>query len=48
MAKKDKDQRFHPFWNIYLAENPLTDDAKSKQISELKKLARTVDLKYKR
>ena len=49
MAKKDKDgdQRFAPFWNLYLAENPLSDDAKTKQLEELKKVARTVDLKYK-
>lgn len=50
MAQKDKkgDQRFAPFWNLYLADNPLSDAAKGKQLEELKKVARTVDLKYNR
>lgn len=48
MGQKDKEakQRFAPFWNIYLAKNELSDEAKSKQIEELKKFARTVDLEY--
>jgi Leucine-rich repeat (LRR) protein len=39
MAKKDAegDKRFAPYWNLYLGGNPLSDDAKEKQIPELKK-----------
>jgi Leucine-rich repeat (LRR) protein len=48
MCKKDiadpKNTRFAPFWNIYLHGNPLSDDAKTKQLEELKKLVRTVSL----
>ena len=46
MAKKDNagDKRFAPFWNIYLYGNPLSDDAKSKQVEELKKIGSRVHL----
>ncbi|MCA9170249.1 MAG: hypothetical protein KDB23_21375, partial [Planctomycetales bacterium] len=40
MAEKDAsgEQRFAPFWNLYLANNPL-DDAKTKpQLERLKEL----------
>jgi internalin A len=45
MAKKDAegDQRFAPFWRIYLADNPLSDAAKT-QIEELKKLGARISL----
>lgn len=40
MAKKDAegDQRFSPFWNVYLHGNPLTDEAKTQQVDQLKEL----------
>ena len=39
MAEKDAagDQRFSPFWRIYLADNPLSDDAKA-QLEKIKEL----------
>ena len=46
MARIDAegDQRFAPYWRIYLADNPLSDDAKGDQIAELKKLGARVSL----
>lgn len=40
MAKKDiaGPRRFAPYWNVYVAKNPLSDAAKGKQVAELKKL----------
>jgi len=38
MAKKDKEQRFAPFLNVYLAGNPLSSTAKHRQFSALKEL----------
>lgn len=48
MAKKDREgqMRFAPFWRVYLGGNPLSDDAKTKQVEELKKLGTRVDLTY--
>lgn len=39
MAQKDRqgENRFAPFWNVYLMGNPLSDMAKEKQMVELKK-----------
>lgn len=39
MARKDAEgeTRFSPFWRLYVANNPLTDDAK-KQLEEIAKL----------
>jgi internalin A len=39
MAKKDfeGEKRFAPFWEIWIGENPLSEDAKTKQVEELKK-----------
>ncbi len=38
MAKKDREaeMRFAPFWKVYLNGNPLSDDAKTKQLEQLK------------
>ncbi len=38
MAKKDRegDNRFALFWNVYLSGNPLSEEAKTKQLGELK------------
>ncbi len=46
MAKADAagEMRFAPFWRIYLAGNPLTEDAKTKQTAELKSLGGRVFL----
>jgi Leucine-rich repeat (LRR) protein len=46
MAKKDAegDKRFAPYWKLYLAENPLSDDAKTKQVEALKALGVRVNL----
>ena len=46
MARIDAegDQRFAPYWRIYLADNPLSDDAKGDQIAELKKLGARISL----
>ena len=38
------DQRFAPFWHIYLAGNPLSEDAKTKQLEFLKKLGARIQL----
>jgi len=40
MAEKDDagDRRFAPFWNLYLGENPLSEDARNKQLPLLKEL----------
>ncbi|MFP6657062.1 MAG: leucine-rich repeat domain-containing protein, partial [Pirellulales bacterium] len=40
MAQQDSkgDMRFAPFWRLYLAGNPLSDDAKKSQVPTLKKL----------
>ena len=48
MAKKDDkgDQRFAPFWRIWLGGNPLSDKATSKQLEKLKKLGARIDLTY--
>ena len=39
MAKKDfeGEKRFAPFWEVWIGENPLSDEAKTKQVEELKK-----------
>jgi hypothetical protein len=49
MAKKDAagPKNFAPYWNLYLAGNPLSDEAKTKQIEELKKLGVRVNLELK-
>lgn len=49
MAKKDVagKKRFAPYWNLYVGDNPLSDDATGKQIPELKKLGVRVRLKLK-
>jgi hypothetical protein len=46
MAKKDfaGQKRFAPFWRVYLAGNPLSDEAKTKQVEELKKYGTRVEL----
>jgi len=46
MGKKDREgsQRFSYFWNIYLSENPLSDEAQKTQVPELRKVAKTVQL----
>ncbi len=44
MAKADSERRFAPFWHIYLAGNPLTDEAKGGQVEELKKLGSRLEL----
>ena len=38
MAENDKEGRFAPFLNLYLAGNPLSDKAKNEQIPRLKEL----------
>jgi len=40
MAKADLEDkvRFAPFWNLYVGGNPLSEDAATKQIAELKKI----------
>ena len=38
MAKKDKDQRYAPFLNLYLKGNPLSSAAKGKQSAALKEI----------
>ena len=40
----DGDRRFAPYWRLYLADNPLSDDAKGDQIAELKKLGARISL----
>jgi hypothetical protein len=49
MAQKDAagDTRFAPFWRIYLAGNPLSDEAKTAQVEELKKLGGRITLEEK-
>jgi hypothetical protein len=37
-ADADKDKRFAPYLRLYLAGNPLSDDARTKQVPELKKI----------
>ena len=39
-AKADaaKEKRFAPYLRLYVAGNPLSDDAKTKQLAELKKI----------
>lgn len=48
MSKKDMEgeKRFAPFWNVYLAENPLSEESQQNQLPELRKTAKTVDLEY--
>jgi hypothetical protein len=45
MAKKDAEgpKRFAPYWNLYLAENPLSDSSKP-QLEELKKIGVRVNM----
>jgi internalin A len=43
MAKKDQEQRFAPFLNVYLKGNPLSGPAKGKQTAELKKLGTRIN-----
>jgi Leucine-rich repeat (LRR) protein len=38
MVKKDKEQRYAPFLNLYLKGNPLSSAAKGKQAAALKEL----------
>jgi internalin A len=49
-AKKDFEgqKRFAPFWQLYIGGNPLSDEAKTKQLAELKKYGseKTVHLTY--
>ncbi|MFV1965695.1 MAG: leucine-rich repeat domain-containing protein [Pirellulaceae bacterium] len=49
MGTKDKagDQRFAPFWSIYLSGNPLTDEAKKTQLAQLRRVAKKVVFKEK-
>ena len=46
MGKKDREgsQRFSYFWQIYLAGNPLSDEAKKTQLPELQKVAKLVQV----
>ena len=46
MAKKDFEgpKRFAPFWRVYLAGNPLSEEAKTKQVEALKKYGTRVEL----
>jgi hypothetical protein len=46
MAEKDAagEQRFAPFWNLYLGGNPLTDEAKGAQLNRLRELGAKVSL----
>jgi hypothetical protein len=37
-ADAEKDKRFAPYLRLYLADNPLSDDAKTKQLPELRKI----------
>jgi internalin A len=50
MARKDADgdQRFAPFWRLYLADNPLNKASKSKHLGELKKIGVRLDMEYVR
>jgi internalin A len=43
MAKADSERRFAPFWHLYLAGNPLSDEAKAGQLDELKKLGARIE-----
>ena len=47
MAERDNagPKRFAPYWRIYLKDNPLSDDAKSKQTQSLSKIGARVHLK---
>jgi internalin A len=49
-AKKDFEgqKRFAPFWQLYIGNNPLSDEAKTKQLAEIKKYGseKTVHLTY--
>jgi|tagenome__1003787_1003787.scaffolds.fasta_scaffold20731015_2 internalin A len=49
-AKKDFEgqKRFAPFWQLYVGNNPLSDEAKTKQLAEIKKYGseKTVHLSY--
>jgi internalin A len=49
-AKKDFEgqKRFAPFWQLYVGNNPLSDEAKTKQLPEIKKYGseKTVHLTY--
>jgi Leucine-rich repeat (LRR) protein len=49
-AKKDFEgqKRFAPFWKLYIGNNPLSDEAKTKQLAEITKYGseNTVHLKY--
>jgi len=47
MAIKDSegDRRFAPYWNLYLAGNPLSDSSKTAHLAELKKIGVRVSMK---
>jgi internalin A len=49
MAKKDRegDNRFALFWRLYLSGNPFSNDAKTKQMEQLKELGGRVDFEEK-
>src|SRR5690606_16237578 len=46
MAEKDAagEQRFAPFWNLYLGGNPPSDEAKTKQVERLRELGAKISL----
>jgi hypothetical protein len=46
MAEKDVsgEQRFAPFWNLFLGGNPLSDEAKETQVNRLRELGAKVSL----
>jgi len=48
-ADAEKDKLFAPYLRLYLADNPLSNDAKEKQLPELKKIGvKLEDLKEKK
>ncbi len=48
LAEQDKQKDFAPFWRLYLARNPLNDQARSEHIPRLRELGVRVDLEYSR
>jgi hypothetical protein len=46
MARKDSEgeKRFAPFWRIYLRSNPLSDEAKTAQVEQLKEFGCRITL----
>lgn len=38
MVKEDKEQRFAPYLNLYLKDNPLSAEAKDKQLPAIKEV----------